>query len=99
MTRTILTLSLAAATLAAAPRAAHRDNRQEARIRHGVTTGALTGPEARRLHVRENSIERSILRDRIDGGVFTPQERIAAEQRQDNLSRDIFNQKHDRQRR
>ncbi|MCU0246200.1 MAG: hypothetical protein MUC42_06485 [Bryobacter sp.] len=99
MIRTILTFTLAAATLAAAPRAAQRDNRQEARIRQGVTTGALTGPEARRLHARENAIERSIVRDRIDGGVFTPKERIAAEQRQDSLSRDVFLQKHDRQRR
>jgi hypothetical protein len=99
MIRTILTITLATATLAAAPRAVHRGNQQEARIRQGVTTGALTGPEARRLHVRENAVERSIIRDRVDGGVFTPQERIAAERRQDNLSRDIFIQKHDRQRR
>jgi hypothetical protein len=71
--------------------------RNQARINQGVRSGELTRPEARRLQARENSIQRSITRNRIDGGGLSLAERRRIGRRQNALSRSIVRQKHDGQ--
>lgn len=93
-----LTLIIAAAAMAA-DRPAHRQINQQARIRQGVQSGQLTGPEARSLQIRKNNLHQQIVRDRVDGGGLTLAERARIERQQDALSRSIARQKHDAQHR
>lgn len=74
-----------------------RQVHQQRRIAQGVRSGELTRPEARRLERRAAAIHRSVVSDRIDGGVFTPRERAKAQRRLNNQSRAIYRQKHDNQ--
>jgi len=70
---------------------------QQKRIAQGVRSGELTRPEARRLEKNAARVHRSIKRDRRDGGVFTPRERVKAQKKLKRQSRSIYRQKHDRQ--
>jgi hypothetical protein len=79
----------------AAPK--NRQKRQGARIGQGAQSGSLTGPEAQRLGRQWGKLNRSIARDRRDGGGLTARERIKIDNQQDRLSRQIYRQKHDRQ--
>ncbi|MEP7365860.1 MAG: hypothetical protein ABI972_21610 [Acidobacteriota bacterium] len=78
------------------PIARHQAGNQ-ARINQGVRSGELTRGEAARLQARDNAIQRTIRRDRIDGGGLSLAERRKIDRRQDALSRDIARQKHDGQ--
>ncbi len=91
------TLTLGAGLAVAAVNAPRRQARQQRRIAQGVASGALTPAEAHRLERHEAAIHRSIVRDRIDGGAFTPRERVKAQHRLNQQSRAIYRQKHDRQ--
>jgi hypothetical protein len=98
-------LSVAACTLtlggglalAAGGNVKGRQIHQQRRIAQGVRSGELTRPEARRLERNEAALHRSIVHDRIDGGVFTPRERVKAQHRLNQQSRAIYRQKHDGQ--
>lgn len=90
-------LGILSATPAFAARADRRVVRQQARIEQGVKSGELTGREAVRLEVREQSIKRDIRRSRADDGKLDGFERARIERRQDRVNRDIFIQKHDGQ--
>ena len=74
----------------------HDENR---RIRQGVVSGQLTAPELTRLKIQESQLRAEALRYKCNDGRIGPRER--ADLRRDNrrLSRNIFHQKHDRQRR
>jgi hypothetical protein len=74
-----------------------RQVRQQKRIAQGARSGELTRPETRRLERNAKRIHRSIVRDRVDGGVFTPAERAAAQRKLNRQSRAIRTQKHDAQ--
>lgn len=76
-----------------------RQHSQQHRIQQGARSGQLTRLEAARLQSRAADLARGIHRDRIDGGGLTPAERLRIDKRQDALSRDIFRESHDRQRR
>ncbi len=76
---------------------ADRSERQEERIENGIQRGTLTHREADRLETRQNAIERSRQRDIRDGNGLTKHEKRNLTQRQNNLSRDIYLQKHDAQ--
>lgn len=93
-----LTLT-AGLTLAATSAVRSRQINQVARIRHGVANGSLTRPEARRLTRNQARLHSSIVRDRADGGVFTPRERAKAQHRLSRQSRAIARQMHDDQNR
>lgn len=93
-----LTLT-AGLALAAKPTVRNRQVNQVRRIRNGVGNGSLTRPEAGRLRRNQGRLHRSIVRDRVDGGAFTPRERVKAQHRLNRQSRAIFRQKHDRQNR
>jgi hypothetical protein len=81
----------------AAPVVDQRQERQQQRIDQGVATGQVTPREARRLEREQGRIERHETRAKADGTV-TPRERKALSREQNRASRDIYNQKHDRQR-
>ena len=83
-------------TRAAEQRVDHRQDRQERRIDQGVSSGALTAPEARRLEREQSRIARAEGRAEADGKV-TPREAVALEKRQDLASQRIHRQKHDAQ--
>ena len=97
-------LSLSALAQSATPAAAaqtpvvdQRQQRQEARIQQGVASGALTRREARRLHREQSAVAGAEAQAKADG-VVTPKERARLQRMQNKSSRDIYRQKHDRQR-
>jgi len=91
-----LTLT-AGLALAVKPAIRNRQINQADRIRHGVANGSLTRSEARRLTRKQARLRRLVVRDRADGGVFTPRERVKARHRLNRQSRAIARQKHDGQ--
>lgn len=103
---TLLALCLAAASAGVhaenpAPQAAeqrfdHRQDRQQQRIDNGVSSGALTQPEARRVGREQARLARAETRAEADGTV-TRREALVLEKRQDHASRHIFRAKHDAQ--
>jgi hypothetical protein len=101
MKKILMTTLIAAALLLPAFGAApqNRQQRQGARIGQGVQSGALTGPEAQRLDRQWGQLNRSIARDRRDGGQLTGRKSIKIDHQQDRLSRRIYRQKHDGQKR
>ncbi len=93
----VAALGILSAAPAYAAEADRRVVRQQARIVQGVKSGELTGREAARLEVREQSIKRDIRRSRADDGKLDARERARIDRRQDRVSRDIYIQKHDGQ--
>lgn len=75
-----------------------RQRRQQARIAQGINSGELTAKEGARLERREAGIERREQRMRASGGKFTPGERRAVQKQLNSTSRQIYKEKHDRQR-
>ena len=75
----------------------NRQARQQARIRDGVKDGELTNREAYRLEKRQAQLANREARMRASGNGLTPYERARLEKQQNQLSRDIHNQKNDAQ--
>lgn len=105
MTRTLLSLSLGLASAAAfaqaasaptTPRVDQRQANQEKRIEQGVASGQLTARETLRLEREQKRIAVAEQKAKADGTV-TPAERKKIHVMQDQASRDIHRQKHDRQ--
>lgn len=72
-----------------------RQGNQQQRITQGVRSGQLTPGETRNLENRDASINRQARADRAaNGGRLTQQERGQINQRQNNVSRSIYNDKH-----
>jgi hypothetical protein len=86
-------------SLSAAAQNNHSLRDENRRIKQGVISGQLTGPEVARLKIQESQLRAEALRYKCNDGRIGPRER--ADLRRDNrrLSRNIFHQKHDRQRR
>ncbi|MDL2337376.1 MAG: hypothetical protein QFE16_05995 [Pseudomonadota bacterium] len=84
------------ASPAAEQRFDNRQDRQEKRIENGVSSGALTQPEARRVGREQARLTRAETRAEADGTV-TRKESAVLEKRQDQASRHIFRAKHDAQ--
>jgi ATP-dependent protease HslVU (ClpYQ) ATPase subunit len=94
-----LIATLATALLASsafADRVDQRQKNQNARIKQGVQSGELTRGEAAKLRYREHRLKRAEHRAEKDGTV-TAEEAAKLEKRQDNISEDIYKQKHDEQ--
>lgn len=80
---------------AAFSRPGERAANQQARIGQGVHSGQLTGGETRNLENREASIHNQAAADRAaNGGHLTAQEHEQINQRQNNVSRSINEDKH-----
>ena len=73
-----------------------RFNREEARIKAGEKSGALTPREAARLERRQQHIKEAEGRMMADGKL-SPREARRLERMQDRQSRNIAHEKHDRQ--
>lgn len=90
-------LSLPAlAEVLSTPRIDQRQENQQRRIEQGVRSGELNRREAARLERELAEIRRMERRAAADGRV-TPRERARIEHAQDQLSRHIAREKHDRQ--
>lgn len=72
-----------------------RQGDQQQRISQGVRSGQLTPGETRNLENRDSSINREAQTDRAaNGGTLTAQEHQQINQRQNNVSKSIYNDKH-----
>ena len=68
---------------------------QQDRIANGVQSGQLTAGETKNLEGREANLNREIKDDRqADGGKLTTQERQQVNKQQNNLSKSIYQDKH-----
>jgi len=80
---------------AAQPRVGVRADNQQQRIAQGVHSGQMTAGETRNVENREASINHQVATDRAaNGGAMTQQERQQVNQRQNNVSKSINNDKH-----
>lgn len=75
-----------------------RQRKQELRIGEGIRRGELTRREVRRIEAQQSRIRAQEFRARRSGGVYTARERARIQRQQDFASRNIYFQKHDRQR-
>jgi phosphosulfolactate synthase (CoM biosynthesis protein A) len=73
-----------------------RMENQQRRIDQGVASGSLTPREAGRLEANQAQIKQTEERMKADGNL-TPKERQKLNKMQDNASKRIYQQKHDRQ--
>lgn len=89
-------LAQTAVAPAATPGVDKRQSNQQQRIDQGVKSGELTGKEAARMEKGQDRIQTMEDKAKADGKV-TPKERERLQQAQNNESRKIANQKHDRQ--
>ena len=101
MTRTLLTLALsfgfagiAAAQQTAAGNEAQRDANQQQRIEQGLQSGQLDTREAGRLEREEQHLDRTQAQALKSGGTLTPQEQARIQREQNQVSRDIYRDKH-----
>jgi hypothetical protein len=68
---------------------------QQGRIANGVSSGQLTSGETKHLEGREAHLNNEIHNDRsANGGTLTPQERQQVNRQQNNVSRSIYDDKH-----
>ncbi len=68
---------------------------QQGRIANGIASGRLTAGETGRLEGREAGLNNEIRTDRqANGGKLTPQERQQVNRQQNNVSRSIYDDKH-----
>jgi hypothetical protein len=97
---TLVAADLAAPSFASAeagvrnPRQNARQVRQDRRIRRGVRTGQLTREETRDLIRQRNEIRQDERAYKSDGS-YTAAERAEVRQDLNQLSRDIYREKHD----
>jgi hypothetical protein len=76
-------------------RVGERADNQQQRIGQGVRSGQMTAGETHNVEGREASINHQVATDRsANGGRLTPQERQQVNQRQNNVSKSIYKDKH-----
>jgi hypothetical protein len=78
------------------PRVDQRQVNQEQRIQQGVQSGSLTQKEAGKLEKGQDHVQKVEDKAKADGKV-TPKERERLQQAQNNQSKKIDHQKHDKQ--
>jgi hypothetical protein len=78
------------------PRVDQRENKQNARIQQGVSSGQLNARETYRLDKQQAAIHQTQANAKADGKV-TRAERKRLARMQNRASRNIYNQKHDAQ--
>lgn len=70
---------------------------QQERIANGIATGQLSAREATRIERQEAALGTEVHYFRADGN-FSPRERAIVTSQQNRLSREIYREKHDRDR-
>jgi len=100
ITAIALTLSLVAIAEARPrdPVINRRQANQQERIREGIRSGELTGSEVRTLEWKEARVAELERRLKSDG-TLSPSERARLQRELDQLSKEIYQQKHDAQKR
>ncbi len=102
MKRTFIIAALtafAATSLFAETRVARRQERQQARIAQGISTGALTPREAAVLETKEAKLQAEKVDMREDnGGTLTARDNAKLNRQLSSLSKNIYKEKHDGQR-
>jgi tellurite resistance protein len=89
-------LAVAQSGTPSTPRIDQRQANQQQRIDQGVKTGALTPKEAARLEKGQQRVQRMENTAMADGKM-TPKERRRIEHAQNQQSKKIYREKHDRQ--
>ena len=96
--------ALAVAVLVSIPTSARaggikkRAENQQDRIAQGIKSGQLTAGETARLERKESAANHEVKDMRqVNGGKLTPKDRQVVNQQQNQLSKDIYQQKHDAQ--
>ena len=80
---------------AAMSRVGERANNQQQRVAQGVRSGQMTAHETGNVENREASINHQVATDRAaNGGKLTGQEKQQVNQRQNNVSKSIYQDKH-----
>ena len=75
-----------------------RKENQQQRIAEGVENGSLTAGETAKLEGKEAKLNKEIAKDRAaNSGKLTPAEKAQVNKQQNQLSNQIYNQKHDAQ--
>ena len=74
--------------------AAQRDANQQERIEQGLQSGQLSSKEAGQLERDEQRLDRTQARDLKSGGALTPQEKAQITRQQNQVSGDIYQDKH-----
>jgi hypothetical protein len=88
-------LILAGAALAQTSEVGKRAENQQDRIGQGVQSGQLTAGETANLDSKDAAINREVRADRaLNGGKLTNQEKKIVNQQQNNLSGQIYQDKH-----
>jgi len=95
----MMAITITASAQQAAPRAktevGQRQQNQNARINNGVKNGELTKGQAHALHQEDRSIHNEIKADRQqNGGKLTPVEKKEINQQQNQVNKQIHNEKH-----
>ena len=72
-----------------------RQGFQQNRIQSGIGNGSLNAREAHRLNRQENKLNRQEARFRASGNGLSNSERARLEREQNQISQNIYNQKHD----
>ena len=91
-------LSLASQAQTATPKVVKKQIKQQKRIHKGVKSGALTKKETIKLQKQQKHINRTKRKAKSDG-VVTKKERAKIHRKQTRASKNIYKQKHDKQRR
>ena len=91
----LMCISIAASAQTARPEVGRRLQNQNARIHNGVNNGQLTRGQAHALHQEDRSIHNEIRADRRqNGGRLTPVEKRQVNRQENQVSRQIYNEKH-----
>jgi hypothetical protein len=69
------------------------------RIRQGIKSGELTGPEIASLRLERNQLRKELIRYKSDDGRIDSKERADLRRDRRKFNKNICRQKHDRQRR
>jgi hypothetical protein len=99
---TLLTGALLTGTIALAddvnkpePKVTRRAENQQQRIAQGVKSGQLTARETANLEKKEVAIHQEVKTDRtLNGGKLTAAERRQVNRQQNQVSKQIYNKKH-----
>lgn len=88
-------LILAGAAFAQTSEVGQRAENQQDRIAQGVGSGQLTAGETANLESKEASVNQEVRTDRsLNGGKLTGQEKKIVNRQQNNLSKQVYNDKH-----
>ena len=94
-----ISVGLAAPAALAQETIRERQKNQQERIDKGVASGELKKGEVKKLEKEQARINAKIARDKADGGGLTAKEKARIHREQNQASRHIAKEKHDKQKR